>query len=118
MSFDQHTVVLLTLDPNAPAMTDKETAALQDAHLSYTADMIEQGHVRAAGPTVGPDAGRMRGISVWSVDADAAARLCANDPAVRAGRLTPQILTWMVPAGQLLFGSVHVPRTMAEATGA
>ncbi|MFJ9483630.1 YciI family protein [Streptomyces mirabilis] len=118
MHFDQHTVILLTLDPDAPVMTDKETAALQDAHLAYTADMIEQGHVMAAGPAVGPDAGRMKGISVWSVDADAAGRLCAQDPAVRAGRLTPQILTWMVPSGQLLFRSVRAPRTTAEATEA
>jgi hypothetical protein len=115
MRFDQHTVVLLTLDPDAPDMTDEQTAALQDAHLSYTADMIEQGHVIAAGPTVGPDARQMTGISVWSVDIATASRLCAQDPAVRAGRLTPQILTWMVPGGQLLFGRVPVPRTMAEA---
>jgi len=115
MRFDQHTVVLLTLSPDAPVMTEEETAALQDAHLSYTADMIEQGHVVAAGPTMGPDAGQMRGISVWSVDVATVGRLCAQDPAVRAGRLTPQILTWMVPGGQLLFGSVPVPRTMAEA---
>ncbi|GAA3114672.1 uncharacterized protein YciI [Kribbella aluminosa] len=117
MRFDQHTVVLLTLDPDAPVMTENETAALQNAHLSYTADMIAQGHVMAAGPIVGTAAARMRGISVWSVDADTAGRLCAQDPAVRAGRLTPQILTWMVPAGQLGFGSVPVPRTTAEATG-
>jgi uncharacterized protein len=116
MRFDQHTVVLLTLAPDAPVMTKQETAAIQDAHLSYTADMIEQGHVMAAGPTVGPTAGWMRGFSVWSVDADTVARLCAQDPAVRAGQLTPQILTWMVPSGQLLFGSVPAPRTMAEAT--
>jgi uncharacterized protein len=115
MHFDQHTVVLLTLNPDAPVMTDAETAALQDAHLSYTADMIGQGRVMAAGPTVWPDAGPMRGISVWSVDVATAGRLCAQDPAVRAGRLTPQILTWMVPGGQVLFGSVPVPRTTAEA---
>lgn len=115
MRFDQHTVVLLTVDPNAPDMTDEEKAALQDAHLSFTADMIEQGHIMAAGPTVGPDAGQMSGISIWSVDAATVGRLCAQDPAVRAGRLMPQILTWMVPGGQLLFGSVPVPRTMSEA---
>ncbi len=118
MQFDHHTVVLLILRPDAPSMTEEQAAALQDAHMAHTADMIDQGHLLAAGPPVGADDERVRGISVWAVDPDTARELCAQDPAVRAGRLAPQVATWMTPAGQVRFERVPVPRSMTEATEA
>jgi hypothetical protein len=42
-------------------------------------------------------------------------RLCSADPAVRAGRLSVQVMTWMVPAGNIRFEDVPAPRSMAEA---
>lgn len=81
MRFDQHTLVLLTLRPDAPTMSSTEAGAIQDAHLAHTADLVAAGHILAAGPPVDQDDERLRGVSIWSVDPDTARRLCANDPA-------------------------------------
>jgi uncharacterized protein YndB with AHSA1/START domain/uncharacterized protein YciI len=118
MRFDQHTLVMLMLRADAPSMTEEQASALQDAHLAHTAMLVAAGHILAAGPPINQDDERLRGVSLWSVDAETARRLCAEDPAVRAGRFTPHVATWMVPAGQLAFNRVRVPRSVAEATGA
>jgi uncharacterized protein YciI len=117
MRFDHHTLLMLILRPDAPSLPEPEAAALQDAHLAYTADLVAGGHILAAGPPVGSDDERIRGVSVWADDPETARRLCEADPAVRAGRLAVQVATWLTPAGQLAFERVRVPRSMAEATG-
>jgi hypothetical protein len=44
-----------------------------------------------------------------------ARRLSNEDPAVRAGRLAVEVMTWMVPAGNVRFENVPAPRSIAEA---
>jgi uncharacterized protein YciI len=115
MRFDRHTLVLLVRPPDAPELSDAELDALQDAHLAHQAELRDQGHIIAAGPLIGQDDERLRGISVWSVDPETARRLYSANPAVRAGRLAVQVMTWMVPAGSVRFEPVPGPRSMAEA---
>ncbi|HEU4400183.1 MAG TPA: YciI family protein [Actinomycetota bacterium] len=115
MRFDQHTVVLLVRPPDAPELSDEDAAALQDAHLASQADLHDKGHLIAAGPLTGQDDQRLRGISVLSVDPETARRLYRADPAVRAGRLAVEVMTWMVPAGNVRFESPPFPRSAAEA---
>jgi uncharacterized protein YciI len=115
MKFDQHTLVLLVRPPGAPELTDDEAAALQDAHLAFRAGLRDQGYLIGGGPLVDQDDERLRGISVMAVDPATARELCAADPAVRAGRLAVQVMTWMVPAGNVHFDNVPAPRSMAEA---
>ncbi len=117
MRFDQHTVVLLVRPADAPELTGEQADALQDAHLAHQAGLHDKGHLIAAGPLAGQDDERLRGISVLSVDPDTARRLYSTDPAVRAGRLAVEVMTWMVPAGNVRFDNVRHPRSMAEATG-
>jgi uncharacterized protein YciI len=76
----------------------------------------DQGHLVAAGPLVGQDDERFRGIAVLSVDPDTARKLYSTDPAVRAGRLAVEVMTWMVPSGNVHFENVPHPRSIAEAT--
>ena len=115
MDFDQHTLVLLVRPADAPELSDQEAAALQDAHLAFRADLREQGLLIAGGPLLDQDDERLRGISVMSVDPATARELSSADPAVRAGRLAVQVMTWMVPAGNVQFEDVPAPRSMAEA---
>jgi uncharacterized protein len=116
LEFDQHTVVLSVRPPDAPELSEEEADALQDAHLAFRAELRDQGYLVAGGPLLDQDDERMRGISVWSVDPATARELCSADPAVRAGRLAVQVMTWMVPAGNIHFESVSAPRSSAEAT--
>ena len=114
MDFDQHTLVLLVRAPDAPELTEQEADALQDAHLAFRAGLREQGYLVAGGPLVDQDDERLRGISVMSVDQATARELSSADPAVRAGRLAVQVMTWMVPAGNVRFEDVPAPRSLAD----
>ena len=118
MRFDQHTLVLLVRPPEAPELSPEEADALQDAHLAFRADLRDQGYLLGGGPLLDQDDERLRGISVMSVDPATARELCSADPAVRAGRLAVQVMTWMVPAGNVRFENVPAPRSMAEASAA
>ena len=68
----------------------------------------------AAGPFTDQDE-RLRGLAVLSCDPETARELYASDPAVKAGRLGVEVLTWMVPAGNVHFEQVARPSSTAEA---
>ena len=115
MHFDRHTLVLLVRRPDAPELTDEEAAELQDRHLAFRTDLRDRGYLIGGGPFVDQDDERLRGISIIMCDAETARRLSNEDPAVRAGRLAVEVMTWKVPAGNARFEDVPVPRSMAEA---
>jgi uncharacterized protein len=115
MQFDRHTLVLLVRPPDAPELSEAEADALQDRHLAFRADLRERGYLVGGGPLVDQDDERLRGISVMSVDPETARRLSEEDPAVQAGRLAVEVMTWMVPAGNVHFEDVPSPRSTAEA---
>jgi uncharacterized protein len=115
MQFDRHTLVLLRLRPDAPEMTEADAAELQDRHLAFRADLRDRGYLIGGGPLVDQDDDRLRGISVMKCDPETARRISNEDPAVRAGRLAVEVMTWMVPAGNIRFEHVRAPRSMAEA---
>ncbi|WP_433166600.1 YciI family protein [Kribbella sp. CA-247076] len=116
MKFDRYTVILLTLRDDAPVLDEAEAAALQDRHLAHGANMQERGLVLARGPLLDQDDERFRGFSVWSVDPETARQHAEADPAVQIGRLAVNVMTWMMPAGNLTFTKVHPPRSTSEAT--
>jgi uncharacterized protein len=111
MQFDRHTLVLLVRRPDAPELTDEEAAELQDRHLAFRADLRDRGYLIGGGPLDE----RLRGISIMMCDPETARRLSNEDPAVRAGRLAVEVMTWMVPSGNVRFENVPAPRSMAEA---
>ena len=115
MQFDRHTLVVLVLRPDAPELTDEEADELQNRHLAFRADLRERGFLLAGGPLVDQDDERLRSISIWTCDAETARRLSNDDPAVQAGRLAVEVMTWMVPAGNVRFEHVPAPRSLADA---
>lgn len=116
MRFDRYTVILLTLRADAPVMTDEQAAELQDRHLAHGAELQDRGLILARGPLTDQDDERFRGFSIWSVDAATARAHAEADPAVQVGRLAVEVMTWMMPAGNLKFNKVRAPRSIAEAT--
>ena len=115
MRFDRHTVVMLVLRPDAPELTEEEAADLQDRHLAFRADLRDRGVLVGGGPLVDQDDERLRGLSVMACDPETARRISSEDPAVQAGRLRVEVMTWMVPAGNVRFEKVTAPRSLAEA---
>ena len=78
-------------------------------------DLRDRGFLIGGGPLVDQDDERLRGISIMACDPETARRLSNEDPAVQAGRLAVEVMTWMVPAGNVRFESVRAPRSLAEA---
>jgi uncharacterized protein YciI len=83
--------------------TSQDKAAadeLQKGHLAYMETLHAQGKLPVAGPF--GDDGRMRGIVIYRVkDVAEANVLAAEDPAVKAGRLTLEAYPWMTFKGIL-----------------
>ena len=115
MDFDRHTLVLLVLRPDAAELSDEEATELQNRHLAFRADLRERGYIVAGGPLDDQDDERLRGMSIMSCDPETARRVSNEDPAVQAGRLAVEVMTWMVPAGNVRFERVSAPRSLAEA---
>jgi uncharacterized protein YciI len=80
---------------------DKAAAdAIQKGHLAYMDTLHKQGKLVMAGPLL--DAGARRGVVVYRVkDMAEAMALAAEDPAVKAGRLTLEAYPWMTFKGIL-----------------
>jgi uncharacterized protein len=111
MDFDQFSVTLLELRLDAPQLGELEAAELQDAHMSYLADLHQAGHLLVAGPLADDS---FRGLTILNVDTDVARQLMGEDPAVRAGRLKIAVMPWLVPRGAMEFSATRFPRSMAE----
>ncbi|MGH1565349.1 YciI family protein [Mumia sp. DW29H23] len=117
-AFDVVTVVVLRRPDDAPEMSDEELDALQARHLAYRAELAERGLIVANGPFDAQSDPSYRGMSVFACDPAEAARLSAEDPSVRAGRLAYDVMEWWTRAGSLAFplagGPVGERRTMPD----
>lgn len=101
-ALESYTLALFVFGPRAgEAATEEELDALQDAHVAYLMSLVSAGKVLLCGPlTSQPDA-KLRGIAVFCTDAAEANALLADDPALRAGRLEVQVMTWWVEKGRM-----------------
>jgi len=114
LQFDQYTIALLILRPDAPELDDEAAAALQDAHMAHLADLHEARHLLAAGPLSDE---KFRGLTILNVEPERARELKEQDPAVQIGRFSVKVMPWVVPAGAMAFSPTRFPRSVAEASG-
>jgi uncharacterized protein len=98
---DAYTVVFLRRPANAPELSDEELDRLQDEHVAFNARMRSEGHALVTGPLRGQPDQALRGINVFRTSVEATRGLMNQDPSVRAGRLTVDVFTWLVPEGLL-----------------
>jgi uncharacterized protein len=105
MEFDKYYVVLLKKGPTWTADSNPELEALQDRHLAHLAAMGQSGKLAVAGPVAEPEDTDIRGINVLPCDqfdsADEARALVEQDPAIQAGRLRAEFMTWYTPKGSI-----------------
>ncbi len=115
MEFDSYTVLLLLRREDAPTLGEAALNELQNAHLAYLARLHEEGPLLAAGPALGADDRRVRGVCLFGVPLEKALALEAEDPAVRAGRFRLEAFPWVVPQGTMEFPSSRFPTSQIEA---
>ena len=97
----------LVLLKRGPAWTPEVTAAtqeLQKRHFAHLEKLAEDGKLVLAGPFSDQADPALRGASIFRVASAAEARaLAEQDPAVQAGRLAVEVVTWWVEKGYVSF---------------
>lgn len=100
---EQYTLVLLNRGEHwNPGTPDFENVLHQ--HHAYIGEITTQGKLAVAGPFPFTEPGDLRGIAIFSVDADQTAQLVKEDPTVKAGLLKPQLHPWITGKGVLAPG--------------
>jgi uncharacterized protein len=91
--------LILLRRPDVATDYDEETLErIQRDHLAFWASMRESGHVVTNGPVLDQPDETLRGISILAMESLEQARDLANtDPAVQAGRLEVEAMTWLCP---------------------
>lgn len=113
--FEQYQLVLLKRPANAPDLPHERLHEIQRAHLAHMTALAEQGKLLIAGPFSDQEDESLRGMALYQVGSvEEARKLAAADPAVVAGRLEVEVLTWNVEEGYLAFPK-RAPEAEAEA---
>jgi uncharacterized protein YciI len=107
-------LVLLRRGPAWSAEKSPETKKLFEGHMANIEAMARSGKLLIAGPMDADPADKtaVAGIFLFVVPTkEEVAELMKNDPAIAAGRLSPEILTWYGPANITYPGQVVVPKS-------
>lgn len=104
MVFEQYQLVLLKR-PAAPTDYPHERLMeIQQAHLAHMGALGEAGHLVIAGPFADQEDETLRGLALYQVGSvEEARRMAEADPAVQAGRLEVEVMTWHVEEGYMTF---------------
>ena len=108
--FEQFQLVLLVRPAERKEIPEAEAEAIQKQHLAHLTRMGESGKMVVAGPFGDQRDASLRGACLYRVaTAEVARALAEADPAVKAGRLKVEVVTWYVGKGYLAFPKAPVP---------
>jgi uncharacterized protein YciI len=114
MEFDVYQLVLLKRPAEPTEMPDEEIHRIQAAHLAHMTQMAKEGKLVSAGPFGDQENESLRGLALYRVGSiEEARRLAAADPAVQAGRLEVEVMTWYTEKGSLAFPGAEKLRAEA-----
>ena len=102
MNLEAFELVLLRRPASAPDYPGEELERIQREHLAYHAGLREAGHVVTNGPVEGQPDPSLRGLAFYRTGSlERSRQLAEADPAVQAGRLAVEIMTWYCPPGTM-----------------
>ena len=102
MELEAFELVLLRRPDSAPDHPDEEIDRIQREHLAYHAGLRGSGHIVTNGPVVEQPDPSLRGLTFYRTGSlERTRQLAEDDPAVRAGRLAVEIMTWYCPPGTM-----------------
>jgi uncharacterized protein YciI len=102
MDLEAFELVLLRRPAGPSDYPDEELDRIQREHLAYYAGLRAAGQVVTNGPVVEQPDPSLRGLGFYRTGSlDQSRQLAEADPAVRAGRLAVEIMTWYCPPGTM-----------------
>jgi uncharacterized protein YciI len=102
MDLEAFELVLLRRPEDAQVYDDAELERIQRQHLEHHARLRATGQVVTNGPVVDQPDPALRGLAFYRTGSlEQSRQLAEADPAVRAGRLAVQIMTWYCPPGTM-----------------
>ena len=103
MELESYAFVLLRRPADAPDLPEEELDRLQEQHLAHLAAMAKAGKLVGAGPFSDQNDESLRGLCFYATTIEEARELASDDPAVRAGRLSVDVMTWWTQKGTVSF---------------
>ena len=102
MDLEAFELVLLRQPATAADYPDEELERIQREHLAYHASLRAAGHIVTNGPVDDQPDPSLRGLTFYRTGSlERSRQLAENDPAVRAGRLAVEIMTWYCAPGTM-----------------
>jgi uncharacterized protein len=102
MKLEAYELVMLRRPADAPPYDDATLERIQREHIDYHAELRAAGPVVTNGPLTDQPDDSLRGLTFYRTGSlDEARRLAEADPAVKAGRLVIDVMTWYCPAGTM-----------------
>ncbi len=102
MDLEAFELVLLRRPAAVPEAGPEEIDRIQAEHLAHHAALRASGQVVTNGPVIDPPDPALRGLTFYRTGSlEQARELAEADPAVRAGRLAVEIMTWYCPPGTM-----------------
>jgi hypothetical protein len=101
VELERYTFVLLRRPRDAPDYAEERLGEIQEQHLAHLHELHERGMLLLSGPFDDQPDESLRGLCVFRVGLEEARELMANDPAVVAGRLAPEVMSWWTRPGSL-----------------
>src|ERR1700677_182961 len=102
MELEAFELVLLRRPAGGPDYPDEELERIQREHLGYLAGLRAAGHIVTNGPVDEQPDPSLRGLAFYRTGSlERARELAENEPAVRAGRLSVEIMTWYCAPGTM-----------------
>ena len=94
--------MLLRRPQDARSYPEEVLERIQEEHLAHHARLREAGDIVTNGPVSDQPVDSLRGLTFYRTGSLARARQLAEaDPAVRAGRLAVEVMTWYCPPGTM-----------------
>lgn len=101
MELEAYTFVLLRRGPRAGEYNEAELEEIQAGHLAFLDEMRAQGDLLLAGPFRDQEDETKRGFCVYRTGVEETRALTEQDPAIKAGRIGVEVMTWLTRKGAL-----------------
>jgi uncharacterized protein YciI len=103
MDLQVYQLILLRAPAAAPDYDEAAASRIQREHLAFYDERRAAGQVLTNGPVREQPDQALRGLAIYALDSLArAAEVARTDPAVRAGVLEVEAMTWWCPPGTMI----------------